>query len=66
MDLMDVLIQYPTCLSNDQLRAALIDQCPECNLMSLEVRWHQLAKLDPEFQNSAPPARTALHVGSKH
>jgi len=43
--LIDALIQYPTCLGIDQLRAALIDQYSECNLMSLEARRHQLAKL---------------------
>lgn len=65
IDLMDAHIQCPTCLDIDHLREALIDPCPECSLMSLETRQDRLAELYPEFNTSAPPAGTSLHVGSK-
>lgn len=62
MDLMDAHIQCSICLGIDHLTEALIDPCPECSLMSLEVRQHRPAKLDPELKNSAPPAGTALQA----
>ncbi|XDV35986.1 hypothetical protein PO909_005840 [Leuciscus waleckii] len=65
MDLMDAHTQCPTCLGIDHLREALVDPCPECGLMSLEMRRHRLAELDPEFRDSAPSVGAASHVSSK-
>lgn len=62
MDLMDGLIQCPTCLGINHLREALVDPCPECGLMSLEMRQHRLTEIYPEFKISA---LSASHVGSK-
>lgn len=62
---MDAHIQCPACLGIEHLREALVDPCPECNLMYFEVRQQRLAIFEPEVQNSPASARAKIHTGSK-
>lgn len=65
VDLMDAHIQCPACLGIEHLREALVDPCPECNLMYFEVRQQRLAIFEPQVQNLPAPARAKVHTGSK-
>ncbi len=58
MDLMDAHIHCLSCLGIDHLKEALMDPCPECSLMSLEIRQQRLAKFEPGSEDCLTPAKT--------
>ncbi len=65
MDLMDAHIYCPGCLGIDHLKEALTDPCPECSLMSLEIRQQRLAKFEPGSEDCLTRVKTRTQTGSK-
>ncbi len=61
---MDAHIYCPGCLGIDHLKEALIDPCPECSLMSLEIRQQRLAKFEPGSEDCLTPVKTRTQTGS--
>ncbi len=65
MDLRDAHIHCPDSLGIDHLKEALTDPCPDCSLMSLEIRQQRLAKFWPGSEDWLTPVKTRTQTGSK-
>ena len=65
MDVLDAHDSCATCLGPEHLREALVNPCPACSMMPLEMRRLRVAELERDSEDRLPPSGTCAGGGKR-